>query len=214
MAKLFDYNNPIWKIMGKVADVFLLSLLWILFSLPVVTMGASSCGLYYVSLKLAENKEGYLFRTFVKGFKEGFVQSTVIWGIMAVIGGFVGTYIYRCQASGTEGALTLLWALLILAVFYLLIMTVVFALAARLSTSIFNLFMMSFMVCVNHLPWVFFMAVITICVTALGIFVFWPLLLFAPGAIAFAHAKILIHMIFPKYNWNLDAEERKESWQC
>lgn len=206
MAKLFGYDNPIWKMMGKVADVFLLSLLWILFSLPVVTAGASACALYYVSLKLAENKEGYLFPAFLKGFKEGLVQSTVIWVILATIGSFIGASAYHCYQSGTQGALILLWALLMAALLYLLLLTVIFALTARLSTSIGNLFMMSFMVCIKHFSWVFLMAVTTICILAIGVLVFWPLLLFAPGAIAWIHAKILQFIIFPKYNWNRDVE--------
>lgn len=206
MAKLFGYDNPIWKMMGKVADVFLLSLLWILFSLPVVTAGASTCALYYVSLKLAENKEGYLFPAFLKGFKEGLVQSTVIEGILAVFGGFIGFCVYRCQKSGTREALMLLWACLIIAMLYLLLFTVIFALTARLSTGIGNLFMLSFMVCIRHFSWVFLMAVTTVCILAIGVFVFWPLLLFAPGAIAWIHAKILQFIIFPKYNWNRDVE--------
>ena len=67
MSKLFAYDNPIWTVMGKVADVIILSILWFLFSLPIVTIGASTSALYYVTLKLAEDKEGDLFQSFLKG---------------------------------------------------------------------------------------------------------------------------------------------------
>ena len=58
MAKLFDYNNIVWRFMGRVADLFFLTLLWAIGSLPLVTMGASTTALYYVALKMVKNQEG------------------------------------------------------------------------------------------------------------------------------------------------------------
>ena len=60
MGKMFDIDNPVWRFMGKVTDMFFLTCLWLLFSLPVVTIGASTCALYYCSMTLASNKEGYI----------------------------------------------------------------------------------------------------------------------------------------------------------
>lgn len=42
MGKMFDMDNPVWRFMGKVTDMFFLTCLWLLFSLPVVTTGAST----------------------------------------------------------------------------------------------------------------------------------------------------------------------------
>ena len=39
MGKMFDMDNPVWRFMGKVTDMFFLTCLWLLFSLPVVTIG-------------------------------------------------------------------------------------------------------------------------------------------------------------------------------
>lgn len=212
MSKLFAYDNPIWTVMGKVADVMILSILWFLFSLPIVTIGASTSALYYVTLKLAEDKEGYLFKSFLKGFKESFIQSTIIWAILGFIGGIISVSIIQYQRVGTEVALTLLWALVIFAFIYLLMISVIFALNARLSTSLGNLFMMSFMVCVKHFSWVLLMAVTLVCAVAVALFIFWPVMFIAPGAIAFVHSIILIKFIFPKYNWNLvDDDEQEET---
>ena len=207
MSRFFAYDNPIWTVMGKVADVLILSFLWLIFSLPIVTLGASTSALYYVTLKLVENREGYLFKSFLKGFKESFVQSTIVWAIMGFVGGIIATSIVRYQKIGTEVALTLLWALIIFAFIYLLMFSVIFALNARLSTKLVNLFALSFMVCVKHVSWVMLMAVITVCAVAVSLFVFWPVLFAAPGAIAFVNSLILIKFIFPKYGWNLEDED-------
>lgn len=207
MSKLFAYDNPIWTMLGKVADALILSFFWLIFSLPIVTIGASTSALYYTTLKIAENKEGYLFKTFLKGFKESFSQSTIIWIVLGVVGGIMSFSIYMYQKVGSQVALTLLWSLLIFAFLYLMFFTVIFALNARLSTGLGNLFAMTFMVCIKHFSWVLLMTVTLVCAVAASIFVFWPLLFLAPGGIAFANSIILSKIIFPKYGWNLKDED-------
>ena len=44
MNHLFNPENRFWNFMNKITDVFLLGILWFLFSIPVVTMGAETGG--------------------------------------------------------------------------------------------------------------------------------------------------------------------------
>ena len=62
--KFFSLENPIWKFIGNLADFFLLSCLWYLCCLPVVTAGAATTALYYVTLKMARGQEGQLIPAF------------------------------------------------------------------------------------------------------------------------------------------------------
>ena len=52
MSKLFDLNNPFFSFLSKVADLIILSFLWFVCCLPIVTIGPSSSALYYVMLKI------------------------------------------------------------------------------------------------------------------------------------------------------------------
>lgn len=54
----------------------------------------------------------------------------------------------------------------------------------------------------KNFSWLLLMVVSTLCILALGIFVFWPLLLFGAGSIAYIHSLILVYIVFPKDNWN------------
>ena len=56
MEKIFDLNNPVWKFIGNLWDFFVLSVLTVLCSLPVVTAGAALTALYYVTLKMASDE--------------------------------------------------------------------------------------------------------------------------------------------------------------
>ncbi len=202
MGNLFHYDNPIWRFMGKVTDIFFLTLLWVFLSLPVVTIGASSSALYYVSLKMARNEESYIFQSFWKAFKENIRQSTVLWLIMLALGFFFAGGLYIWHRAQFQGAVFIFWLYFVFALLYLFMLMLMPPLTARLDTDIKNLFFMTFMVMLKNFSWVLFMAVIAGCIIALGVFVFWPILFISAGGIAFTHSKILEYIIFPKYGWD------------
>lgn len=201
MAGLFDSNNPVWRWMGRVADLFFLTMLWTVCCLPVVTAGASTTALYYVALKMAKNHEGYLLRSFFKSFKENFVLSTVIWAVTAVAGVALAAGFYAAGRLALRQSAFFLCVLAVFLMLYLFTVTMIYPLAARLDTDAGHLFLMAFMTAVKNFSWVLLMAVVSLCVAAVGIFVFWPVLFVAAGGIAYVHGLILEHVIFPKYGW-------------
>ena len=78
-------DNPIMRGMGRLADFIILNLLWVICSIPIITIGASTTALYTVMLKLVKNEEGYIAKGFLKAFKENFKQSTIMWIIFLLI---------------------------------------------------------------------------------------------------------------------------------
>ena len=86
MRGLFDINNPVMRFLTKLFDCLVLSVLWIVFSLPIVTMGASSTALYATVYHRIRRDEGYLWQTFWKSFRENFKRSTLSWlAVLAMI---------------------------------------------------------------------------------------------------------------------------------
>lgn len=64
--------------MNRFLDVLLLNFLWLIFSLPIFTMGAATCAAFQVSLKMVDEQEGYVSKMFIKAFKENFKQGTIM----------------------------------------------------------------------------------------------------------------------------------------
>ena len=83
-------DNPIISGMSRIFDMMCLNVLWLVCSLPIFTIGASTTAMYTVMLKVVKNEEGYIVKGFFKAFKENFKKSTIIWLILLVIGGFPG----------------------------------------------------------------------------------------------------------------------------
>lgn len=88
---IFNTEGKLYKGITWIGNIFFLNLCWILFSLPIITIGASTVAAHAMMFKIMENKEGYLFKGFVKEFKANFKQGTVLWLITAVAG--YGIYI-------------------------------------------------------------------------------------------------------------------------
>lgn len=72
--------------MGKLADLFFLSIVWAICSIPIVTIGATTSALYYVVLKMVKNHEEYIIRTFFRYMRDNFISSTVIWIVVLALG--------------------------------------------------------------------------------------------------------------------------------
>ena len=90
MEGFFDPNGKMMDLLWKPVHIMFLNLLWVLFSLPIVTIGASTTALYSVFIKMRNNKEGKLLRDFWDAFKGNFRQATIIW-LMILLAAFVFT---------------------------------------------------------------------------------------------------------------------------
>lgn len=80
----------------KILKLWLVNLLWLVCSLPLITVGASTAAAFYVTLKLVDAYDSEalaqvpVFRQFFKGFKDNFKQGTVMWLItILTVGGCV-----------------------------------------------------------------------------------------------------------------------------
>ena len=195
MGHFWNVDNPVWKFVGRLADFFFLSLLWAFFSLPVVTLGASTCALYDVVLKMAEDQEGKLFAGFYGAFRRNFRDATLIW--LGLLGAGLVLFLDILWALQGTGLYRML--LFFLAVFFsvawLLLASFVFALTARVENTPWNLVKMAgAMVGQNLLP-VLTGIVLFIAFLSVGLFVFWPVLLVVPALPAYLSGKLYLRVL-------------------
>lgn len=80
------WNNGFMSVLGKIADLFLLSALWLLFCLPVVTVIPSTIALYHATVKVVRRDAGYVFQDFLKAFRQNWKQGMALELIYAVTG--------------------------------------------------------------------------------------------------------------------------------
>lgn len=78
MAKFFSVDSKVYQFMSRLTDVFVLNTMWLIFSLPIVTIGISTIAAFDVSLRMAEDKEGKIAPAFIKAFKSNWKQGLIM----------------------------------------------------------------------------------------------------------------------------------------
>lgn len=97
---IFSFNSWLSRFLYLVADIVLFHVLWIIFSLPIFTIGASTTALYYCCMKRIRRDEGYVSKNFIRAFKSNFKQATLIWILILVIGAILFTDLRIGMAAG------------------------------------------------------------------------------------------------------------------
>lgn len=203
MERIFNFDNQVWTFIGKLWDILLLSVLWLIFSLPVITIGASTTALYYTALKLASDQDGYTIASYWQAFRDNFKQGTLMWLLMAALGIFLGTDLYFYFQMKSSVGTVLFCSFLILAVIYLMILTYLFPLLARCKTGLKQIFVMAFIMAAKNFGWTLLLIVTAVCLILLGVFVMAPLLIPVVGLIAFLQS-FIFNFIFKQYQLQLD----------
>lgn len=72
--KLFSIDGPLYQFFSRLLDMIKLNFLWLLFSLPIVTIGASTAAAFSITLKMIDEREGYIAKQFWKAFKANLKQ--------------------------------------------------------------------------------------------------------------------------------------------
>ena len=81
---IFSTDSKLYKAIQWFGNIVVLNLCWLLFSIPIVTIGASTVAAFSVALKIIDGTEGYMFKGFVKEFGKNWKQGTILWLITAV----------------------------------------------------------------------------------------------------------------------------------
>ena len=147
--KFFSYDNPVWRFILRVGQIWWLNILWIVTSIPLITIGASTTALIYSSMKLRK-EDGYPTANFFHSFKDNFKQSTVIWILYAAAGALLlGGLVFWNQTDNST--LKLGWALCIaLLIPYSLSLLYVFAVQSKFVNTVKNTIHYSFILSIKH----------------------------------------------------------------
>ncbi len=79
MNQIFNPDNPIMRFLSKFCDLMLLNILFLITSIPIFTIGASTAAMYKITLQIVANDDPYIIKGFFKAFRENFKQATFIW---------------------------------------------------------------------------------------------------------------------------------------
>ncbi|EOH97680.1 YesL family protein [Enterococcus pallens] len=131
MKEIFSLESSIMRTLAKVTDLFLLNVLFIVTSLPIITIGASITSLNTSWQRMLRGNDSEIVFNYLRLFKANFARSTLLWIGLVLFGGFFSLdfLLISQQDSPINYFGMLLLAPFVIA--WLLLMSVVFAYQGR-----------------------------------------------------------------------------------
>ena len=140
--EIFQSRKSNLEVYRQFGGFFLLSCLWYLCCLPVVTAGAATTALYYVTLKMARGQEGQLIPAFFHSFKQNLKQATALWVGYLAVGILLVLDLVICLQTSSVFAGAMFFTSVVLLACWALFITMLFPLVARCDNTIGALFKM------------------------------------------------------------------------
>lgn len=176
LRSIFDMDSGFFRALSRVADLMILNLIFVACCIPVVTIGPALTAMYYVTLKMVENEEGYILRGFFKSFRQNFRQALIIWLIFLLLGFLLVIDLLILRDS--PGLVLQIMRVFIMATFvvYFMAMTYVFPTLAKFDNTVRATMKNALFMSILDFPRTVIMLVITglsIFITLLNGFTFW-----------------------------------------
>ena len=192
----FSYDSKFSQVLIKLSYSCWLNVLWMLCSLPVFTIGAST------TAKIADDTDSNITKQFFKSFKENFAQATRLWLIMLAAGIFLTVdllFVYRLRAS-SAGTMAVLWTLVMAfiigaCVVYVIVLLNLFPLVASFVNTDMEMLKNAFLVGVRYLFATITMFLIHVVMFLAIVIVFTPLAIFGEGLCALLCSYVLRNVI-------------------
>ena len=183
---IFSLDSHLIHFLDKAADIIILNILYIICSIPLITIGAANSAAFIVADKLRKNEETSVVKDFFSGFKSTFKKSTLCWIIM-MITGLILIFDFKIASTFTiDFVIPFRIVITIVGVIYLFTLLYLFQYISRFNSGIFLCFKNSFFLSIANLPYtIMILVLIFLCALVtyiVGIYItasFWTLAGFA-----------------------------------
>lgn len=151
---LLNVNGPLMNELRKFGNLVICNILFCVFSLPIVTAGASLTALYTcIQAILIGDEDDIIAKQFWKAFKQNFKQATVLWLFCLVIAAMLG--VYYLVISGFGGTLLRIYRIsfFMMCIVFLFGYQYLFPMQARYRNTVKNTIKNAWLLSIAALPW-------------------------------------------------------------
>lgn len=197
MSNLLSLDGPVMQLINKIVYSVYLNILWFICCIPIVTAGASTTALFYVTLKIARNEEGNITKAFFRSFRENLKQGTLIWMILLAFGiilGIDGYVVYHMRFENVFWTICAAF-LIIAAAAYAIVLMYIFPLLARFDNTIGAMFKNALFMGIRFLLCTIVMAVIYFIMLLIVVRFFTPAVIFGEGLCALLCSYLLSNIL-------------------
>lgn len=162
LKKIFDPQNKILQFCDRIIDLVLLNLLFLVGSIPIVTIGTSFSALFGTILKWQKEEETSLYKDFIHLYKANLKQGTLLGSMLLIVVGVLSFDLLIMSQNNTplfRLGTVVIYGLLILVFAYSIYL---FALLGRYVYTTKLVLKNAFLMSIVHLPKTVLMIVVGI----------------------------------------------------
>ncbi len=161
MNRFFSMDNKFFQVMGRIADLIILNLVFLVCCIPIITIGPALTALHYVTLKMARNEESYILRSFFKSFKQNFRQGLIINLILLATAAILYVDFRLIPVIGGTTAKVLQYLLMVLAFLFAMMYMYIYPVLAKFYNPITAVLKNSLLMAIRHLPYTILEMIVT-----------------------------------------------------
>ena len=209
MGKFLNADNKVMVFLSQLIDAVILGVLFLVCSIPIVTMGASYTAFYYAYTKSVRQRRSYATREFFESFKSNFKQSTIMWLISmgAMILFAIDLKLLSALGETMGYAHIFTGIIFMIMVFFVIWMLYLFPYMARFENTKKVCARNCLMILIANLPWSIALLIIFL-VAAYSIFLF-PVAIFLAPTVYMVLANLVLERVLKKYMRPEDLADEK-----
>lgn len=213
MRDLLKSTSPGMRFLTAIFNLIVANILFIVTSLPLITLGPSLVALYKITFEILDGEEVFLFKDFYGALFKNLKRSVLLW-IPMLLTALVMSYSVFLVWAGLEG--TQFWMMLppLLVLFLLFsVGSYAFPLLSQCYDPLKDIVKSSFLLAIGHLPTTIFIFIIhvvvygTLLLFDVSSVVLFSLMLFIGFAVVALFCSFFLKRIFSPY---LPKEEEEE----
>lgn len=204
-----EKKNPLFSFLNLLGQLILLSILWTVCCLPIITVGASTVALYYTVVKVLRRNQDSLFAAFFREFRNNFLQSLNINMVFLCYFGILAYFAIPRLSATQSGADIGFYALVGLAILGALPLSFVYPTISRFYHKGGALVRFLLMVIGKH-PHIVLGCTLLLAAGILLVLSNPAALLFVPGVVCYVQS-LLLEPVFRKYS-AADSDPNYEMW--
>lgn len=210
MGGLFRYDGFLFRFINKMVDAVGLSLLWLVTSLPLITMGAATTALYYTTHKVIRYDRGRVWSEYWKCFLSSFKQATAVGLLLQVLIYLLGVNAYSSylMVMSDNATLWIFLAVLIPLVLILMWAVYLFPLIARFHSSAKAVLKNGFLIALWNLPRT--LLLVGLFVACIAVVIFVPLSFTYMPVAYMMLSSVILEKIFQRYMSPEDLAKEQE----
>lgn len=201
---IFSNDSLFGRFFGELGNILLLNALFLICSIPIITIGISYTSMEYAFLKHKRKPDASIFRAFFHSFRQNFKQATLSWMLCLLLFFILRVDFHVFGPNGVYPFLPFYYLLFFPAIVIFFTAWYLFPVIAVFHNTLKNLILQSFFLAVKHIPFTIVMCLCFLCFMYLTFsnVTYFPFFLslwlfFGFGLLGYSNANFFFHIFLP-----------------